>query len=176
MEPQSERNNPIAQERERVFPGILGAFLFSLAGAVVYLILHRVGYIAGITGLATAYLSFFGYGLLSGNKESKKGMIVAAVFALGITVVSCWIAFAWELYALAKADSFYIPLSRLIPDTLTLLKNGQITYRSIPYIVDPANFYKDLLTALAFCALGIFGLIRSIRMKKHNDTQEGRQT
>ena len=71
MEQQTEHYNPAEitnEKKERVALGLLGALLFSLAGAALYLILRKVGYIASITGLTTAYISFFGYGLFSGNK------------------------------------------------------------------------------------------------------------
>ncbi len=182
MEQQTEHYNPAEitnEKKERVALGLLGALLFSLAGAVLYLILRKVGYIASITGLATAYISFFGYGLFSGNKESKKGMVAAAVFAVLITAISCFVAFGWDLYSAAKADDIVIPFSQLLPDTIELLKNGEVRYiigiYEITYSMDTANFYKDLGMSLLFCGLGIFGFIRSTNHKVRAKEQDGAQ-
>ena len=55
-------------------------------------------------------------------------MIAAAVFAVLITAISCFVAFGWDLYAAAKADDIVIPFSQLLPDTIELLKNGEVRY------------------------------------------------
>ena len=178
MEQQVDRHNPaeLTEKKERTFLGILGALLFSLAGAVLYLILHKVGYIASLTGLATAYISYFGYGLLSGNKHSIKGMIIAAVFALLITAVACFATFAWDLYSIAKSDTVIIPFSQLIPDTITLLKEGQVSYikgfYEYGYSMDASAFYKDLGMSMLFCGLGIFGFVRGTLQKCKTQTQK----
>lgn len=172
MEQQTDRYNPAEitdVKKERVFLGILGALLFSLAGAIVYLILHKVGYLSSLTGLVTAYIAFFGYGLLSGHKYSRKGMITAAVFSVLMTALACLIAFSLELLSLAKSDTVAIPLSQLLPDTIRLLKQGSISYiqglYEYTYSVDAAVFYKDLGMSLLFCGLGIFGFVRNARLK-----------
>lgn len=182
MEQQTDHFNPAeitGEKKERVALGLLGALLFSLAGAVLYLILRKVGYIASITGLATAYISFFGYGLLSGNKESRKGMIIAAVFAMVITALACFGAFSWDLYAAAKADDIAIPFSQLIPDTVDLLKNGQVSYLKgvyeITYSMESTKFYTDIGMSLLFCGLGILGFIRSTTHKIREKDQDGVQ-
>ena len=46
--------------QEKVFQGILGAFLFGLAGGVLWVILWRIGFIAPIAGLITAILAVNG--------------------------------------------------------------------------------------------------------------------
>ena len=50
------------ETKENVFLGVIGALLFSLAGALVYFILNRVGYIASLSALVGAYCACFGYG------------------------------------------------------------------------------------------------------------------
>lgn len=182
MEQQTEHYNPAEitnEKKERVALGLLGALLFSLAGAVLYLILRKVGYIASITGLATAYISFFGYGLFSGNKESKKGMIAAAVFAVLITAIACFIAYTLELYEFLKKDNISLAIPQLISNALNLLKGSEISFvkglYEYSYTYDSSVFYKDLGMSLLFCGLGIFGFIRSTNHKVRAKEQDGAQ-
>ncbi|MBR5767747.1 MAG: hypothetical protein IKX86_03615 [Clostridia bacterium] len=44
-------NEIFKEKKENVVAGIVGAFLFSLAGAVVWVLLHLVGFVAAISGL-----------------------------------------------------------------------------------------------------------------------------
>ena len=106
-------------------------------------------------------------------------MVAAAVFAVLITAISCFVAFGWDLYAAAKADDIVIPFSRLFNDTIELLKKGQVSYikgiYEITYSMDSSGFYKDLGMSLLFCGLGIFGFIRSTSHKVRAKEQDGAQ-
>ena len=65
-----------SEVKENVLAGIVGAFLFSLAGAAVYVLLNMIGYIASISGLVGAVCAVKGYSVFS-KKESKKGIVIA---------------------------------------------------------------------------------------------------
>ena len=59
------------EPKENVALGIVGELLFSLAGALCYFLLSRVGYIATISALVGAYCACFGYGLFAHKKGFK---------------------------------------------------------------------------------------------------------
>ena len=72
--------NPVQEKKENVLLGILGAFLFSLAGAVVWVVLDLIGFIAAISGLVGVFCAIHGYRIFAG-KLSKKGIIIAIIIA-----------------------------------------------------------------------------------------------
>ena len=55
--------------RENVVAGIVGAFLFSLAGGILWFLLYLMGFVAGISGLVGAVCAVKGYSVFS-KKES----------------------------------------------------------------------------------------------------------
>lgn len=82
--------NPEPVKNENVINGIVGAFLFSLGGVVLYFILYQLNYIAGVVGLVTFSLANLGYGIFSGTKGkgSVKGVIISAVVMLIMIAVA----------------------------------------------------------------------------------------
>ena len=94
-------NGEMPQRRENVVAGIVGAFLFSLAGAVIYFVLHLVGYIASISGLIGAVCAVKGYSLFA-KKESKKGVIIAAVISLLVIVLAWYLCMSYDIYDACK--------------------------------------------------------------------------
>lgn len=90
--------------KENVIAGIVGAFLFSLAGAAVYVLLNMVGYIASISGLVGAVCAVKGYSVFS-KKESKKGIVIAAIISVLVIVLAWYFCMAYDLYDAYK--SFY---------------------------------------------------------------------
>lgn len=95
-------NGEVPQRRENVVAGIVGAFLFSLAGAVIYFVLHLVGYIAAVSGLIGAVCAVKGYSLFA-KKESKKGIIIAAVISLLVIVLAWYLCLSYDIYDVYKA-------------------------------------------------------------------------
>ena len=61
--------------KENVVAGIVGAFLFALAGGAVWFGLYMVGFIASISGLVGAVCAIKGYSVFA-KKESVKGIII----------------------------------------------------------------------------------------------------
>ena len=105
--------------RENVLLGTVGAILGVLLGSALWVILGRIGFIAGIAGYAIVFWGMTGYGLLGGHL-SKGGIILCIILSflailtaefvsLGITVHSE----LGELYSLSMADSFH-----LVPELL----------------------------------------------------------
>ena len=66
---------------ENVIAGIVGAFLFSLAGGALWFVLYLLGFIAGLSGLVGAVCAIKGYSIFA-KKESINPIKYATFFLL----------------------------------------------------------------------------------------------
>lgn len=73
------------QVKENVAAGIAGAFLFSLAGGIVYFILYLIGITASISGFIGVICAIKGYSIFA-KRESKRGVLIAVVASLLVIV------------------------------------------------------------------------------------------
>lgn len=141
-----ETQNP--QQPENVLAGIVGAFLFSLIGAAAYFVIYQAGFIAGICGLITIILSAFGYGLFSGRKNTKKGVIFSIIFTIIALLLAEYACLSFEIYQAFSPDykiNFFDAM-RALPD---FLKESEIMGAAV----------KDLLIAYALGAVASFSNI-----------------
>ena len=83
--------------RENKVAGIVGAFLFALAGAVVYVILDRMGIISAFSGLIAAVCAFKGYSVFA-KKESTFGAVISIVMAFVVIALAWYICLSIDVY------------------------------------------------------------------------------
>ena len=144
------RENGEAPEiRENVVAGIVGAFLFSLAGAAAYFLLHLIGYIASISGLIAAVCAVKGYAVFA-RKESKKGIVIAAVMALLIIVLAWYFCLAYDVY-----DAYKMWYETGEMDfSVTFIEAFRVapSFLEIPEIA--GEYSKDLCLSILFCLIG----------------------
>ena len=90
----TERTSELfVKQNENVGKGILGAALFSVGGAVVWIILYKIGIIASAAGLLTIYLAVKGYEKFSGVRSiTRKGIAVCIVVTLLMLAVAMYIS------------------------------------------------------------------------------------
>ena len=151
--------------KESVLLGTIGALLFSLAGAVVFFLLHLANFVAGLSGLVAIATAYFGYGLFSGNKASRKGLIIAAVAAVLSMLVANYFAFAYdflqELKDAGGTQSFGFALSKA-PE---LLRGNPVHVgcgtQIWTFTLDNSAFIKDVLVSLLFALIGAVGFFRT---------------
>lgn len=77
--------------------GFLGAFLGSLVGAAVWIILYRLGYLAGIAGYLAVFCAIAGYKKLGGGEIRKLGTVLCVLIAILVMVLSNGLAYAWSM-------------------------------------------------------------------------------
>ncbi len=130
--------------------GILGAFVGSLIGVAVWVIIYKLGYVAGITGFVMSVCCFKGYELLGGRID-KKGVYIALAIAIVMLAFAEMIAIGLEIhsvmneyYSLSMMESF-----SLIP---TFLKDGEVVFGVV----------KDLLSGYVLMGVASFSYIRNI--------------
>ncbi len=160
--------------KENVLLGTIGALLFSLAGAVVFFLLNLVNFIASLSGFVAIAAAFVGYGLFSGNKASRKGLIIAAVAAVLAMLVANYFSFAYDFFREIKdsgsLQGFGFALSKvpklLSGDTVNVICGSQIW----SYSLDNSAFITSLLMSLLFAVLGAVGFFRAkLAGTKKND-------
>lgn len=137
------------EPKENVLAGIVGAFLFSLAGAAVYFVLHLIGYIASISGLVGAVCAVKGYAVFS-KKESKKGIIIASLISLLVMVIAWYFCLAYDVYDAYKSGfqtgeiDFYFTFTESLRVAPVFLEEPEIS----------RAYFGDLALGLLFCVLG----------------------
>lgn len=138
-----------SEVKENVLAGIVGAFLFSLAGAAVYVLLNMIGYIASISGLVGAVCAVKGYSVFS-KKESKKGIVIAAIISVLVIVLAWYFCMAYDLYDAYK--SFYEA-----GETDFYYTFGEAVQVAPLFLAEPEiarAYLGDLALSLLFCLLG----------------------
>ncbi|MBQ8001265.1 MAG: zinc ribbon domain-containing protein [Ruminococcus sp.] len=114
---------PETPEKERVFLGILGAFLFSLAGGVIYVILYQLGILAAVCGWVTFTLAGVGYRKFSKTKErfSLKSIIVSLVMLVVVILLAEYVCIAIEIYKELVNDYYitFLDAFLFVPTLLT---------------------------------------------------------
>lgn len=151
--------------KENVLAGIVGAFLFSLAGAVIYFLLNMIGYVASISGLVGAVCAVKGYAIFS-KKESKKGIVIATIVSLLVMVFAWYLCVGYDIY-----DAYKMGFEMgEIDFTITFLD----AVRAIPVFLEDAEIagtcYRNLALGMFFCLLGcasfVINKFRNANQKK----------
>ena len=146
--------NKTLEQNENLIAGIVGAFLFSLAGAVIYFLLYMVGYIASISGLIGVVCAIKGYAIFS-KKESIKGIVIASVIALFVMVLAWYFSISYEIY-----DSYQTALAEgEIAFTVSFLEAVRVTPDFLAIDEVAAECFKDLALSLLFAVIGAGGYV-----------------
>lgn len=134
---------------ENVLAGIVGAFLFSLVGGVLWFVIYRIGFIAGISGLVGAICAVKGYVVFS-KKESVKGIVISVVIALLVIVIAWYFCLAYDVY---EAYQLWFEEGE-IDYSITFFEavRGSHYFLTDPEIA-PA-YFGDLALGLLFCVIG----------------------
>lgn len=134
-----------AQEpNENVLLGIIGALLFGIVGAIPWVIVAKLGYVAGICGAIIIIASMKGYQLFA-KTFSLKGMIICIVLSILLLFGAECVAIALEVQKVF-GTSFINSLTG-IPDLL-----GMSTEFKMAFIKDVV--VGVLLTII--CSLSFF--------------------
>lgn len=138
------------EKRENMLLGIIGALAGVLLGAVLWVILGQVGFIAGIAGYAIVYCGMKGYGML-GRVLSKKGIVICILLSIVAVVGAEMVSLAIiafnelnEVYGITLGDAF-----RLLPD---LMKEPELA----------GAVAKDLIIGYALSIWASYSSVKSI--------------
>ncbi len=153
MNQQSNQLN-VQDTEENVLFGVIGAFLFSLVGGALYVILNMVGYIAALSGLIGVVCAIKGYAFFS-KKESKRGIIISVVVAAVVLIIAWYVGFCMDM-----VDAYKM-----------WYENGEVDYAPtffeyLPYgIIDLTvnlGYFWNLLLSLGLGALGCWSYVANM--------------
>lgn len=118
---------PESPEKEKVLLGILGAFLFSLAGGVIYVILYQFGILAAVCGWLAFTFASVGYKLFSKTKEkySVKSIVVSLVMLFVVILLAEYVSLAIDIYKVFSED-YHITFMTAFLSVPSFLADGEI--------------------------------------------------
>ena len=143
-----------------IIAGIVGAFLFSLIGGLLYFVVYQIGIIAGICGLVIFVLANFGYGLFAKtkNKASLVALIVSIVSMIVMIFLAEYFCLSFEIFQVYK--ELDITIFDAIKATPEFLAEPEIS----------SAVTEDLAFAYIFGFIASIGNIRNIiKARKANN-------
>lgn len=145
----------VDEPQENVFAGAVGAFLFALAGGIVWFILYLLGFLAAISGIVGVVCAIKGYEIFA-HKESKKGVIISVVMAAVVLVIAWYFTLAYDVCEAYK--EWYA--EGLVDFTLTFAESLRVAPEFLKEPEIRKGYLIDLGLGLLFCVAGSFGYIR----------------
>ena len=164
LDKQNNTDNIPSAPRENVIAGIVGAFLFSLVGGILWFVLYLFGWIAAISGIVGVICAIKGYSIFA-KKESTKGIIIASIVAILVLALAWYLCLSYDIFTVYKEfyeageTDFYFTFSEAVIVTPEFLKEPEIA----------SSYYKDLAIGLLFGILGaashIITKVKKLRSK-----------
>ncbi len=153
------------EQNENVVAGIIGAFLFALAGGVLWYLFYQMGFISGLAGIVGVICAVRGYSFFA-KKESKKGIVISVIMAVLVIIISWYLCLATDVFTVHKE----------------WLANGEITPLDMPTFFECVRFsyvylfdsevaipyLSDLGIGLLFCIAGVVTSLINFNNKKAN--------
>ena len=128
-----------AARRENVALGLLGAFLGSLVGAVLIVVLSRIGVVAALSGIVMSLAALKGYEKFAGG-ISGLGIALTCLIIVAMVFAADWVD--WAIVAAREFDISFFEALQILPDLFDL---GAI---------DSSEYGSNLGMLYAFTALG----------------------
>ncbi len=146
------------KSKENVFLGIIGAFIGSLCGAILWYILYQMGVLAALSGAVGTFAAIYGYIILS-KDCTKKGIVIAIIFSLLALVFAWYFCIATDIFNVYKE---YYALGQ-IDQKLTF---GE-AFKQVPtFMAEPeiaGAYFKDLIIGIIFAIVGSIQPITSFK-------------
>lgn len=143
----SEHNT---ESKSNLFLGIIGAIIGATLGSILWIVIGKIGFIAGIAGFIMVIFSMQGYMKLAGSID-KRGQIISICIAMFMIFGA-----NYTLYALEICNSYNIA------DIMGALKR-------LPRILTAANlwgsFAKNLIVGYLLSIWSCYKLIKTIFTK-----------
>lgn len=140
-----------------IVAGVVGAFLFSIIGGIMYFILYQVGVVAGLCGLVTFVLANFGYNLFAkpDKKSSMVGLIISAVVMVVMIFIAEYVSLSYVIFQNYK--DYGITIFDAIASTSDFLAEPEIS----------GAVAQDLVFAYVFGVLAVMGnIVNNIKARR----------
>ena len=154
--PQTPPVQPVLPKEENVVAGIVGAFLFSLAGGIIWFLLYQVGILAAFSGIIGVVCAIKGYAIF-GKRESTKGIIISTVIAFIVLVLAWYLCLSYDVY-----DAYQLWYEEGHVDfTLTFFESVANAHLFLEEPEIASAYFKDLGLGVLFAFMGCFRLLRN---------------
>lgn len=154
----------IENKNENVLAGIVGAFLFSLAGGIIWFVLYQIGFLAAISGVVGVICAIKGYAIF-GKRESVKGVIISTVIAFIVIVLAWYFCLSYDVYV--AYQEWYA--NGEVDFTLTFFESVANAHTFLAETEIAVAYFKDLGIGLIFCVVGAFGYVKAAVGKAKNN-------
>ena len=133
------------EKKENVIGGIIGAFLGSLIGVAVIVLLDQLGYVAAVSGIVMGFCALKGYEIL-GGKLSKLGVVISVI----IVILMIWVG-TRASWALALQQQIYTEESAF---TVFSQFDKAVDSLKAQGVDITADFTESLIMQYVFSAIG----------------------
>lgn len=140
-----------SQKKENVLLGLIGAAVGVLLGAVLWVIIGQVGFIAGIAGYVIVLCGMKGYQML-GKDMSRIGVIICVILSCLAIVGAEFVSLGLVIYK-ELSDTYYHYIS--LGDAFSLIPD----FLGEPEVV--GIIVKDLIVGYILAIWASFSLVRS---------------
>lgn len=157
---------PFEKPQENVLAGIVGAFLFSLAGGVLWFVLWQVGYVAALSGIVGVICAIKGYSVFS-KRETIKGVIISVIISIIVIVIAWYVCLSYDVF-LAHKEWF---ANGEIDFEITFFDALRSAYF---YLEEPEiarSYFGSLGLGALFCVLGCIGTVKNALAKAKSENQ-----
>lgn len=148
---------------ENVLFGIIGAFLFSLVGGVLYYVLYQIGYLAAISGIVGVVCALKGYAFFA-KKESKRGIVISIIMAALVLIIAWYFCLSNDVYI--AYQEWYA--NGEVDFTVSFFEAVGIAWM---FLADVPGYFADLGISLLLAAVGCAGYVSKV-FKKNKVTQQ----
>lgn len=164
-------NSNLTETKENVLAGAVGAFLFSLAGGILWFVLYQIGFLAAISGLVGVVCAVKGYTIFAKTKkESKVCLILSSVIAVVVLAIAWYLCIAYDIYVVYQEG---FETGELL-FTYTFFESVQVVPAFLEIEEVLVAYLKDLGMGLIFAVLGIVSYLasREKKMKQQAAAEE----
>ncbi|MBE5786200.1 MAG: hypothetical protein E7324_01520 [Clostridiales bacterium] len=141
---------------------ILGAVSGAIVGAVLWVLVGMLGYIAALVGTVSAFLSFKAYTLLGG--KPGKPLLFTLILCMILTVCLGTLGgLVWDIHTLWTENNYAAMTAHLS------YTEGQFILDMLPVVWQDeevrSTIFSDAGLGLFFAALGCYGILRNAAIK-----------
>lgn len=140
----------VKNKKGNVITGLVGAFIGSLIGVALWVIVYALGYIATICGIVLAVCIVKGYEML-GGKLNKTGIIITVLMTIFMVYVANYLSYGYEVYSAFK-DMENIDIFQAVRLVKPMLSEYDDVKRS---------FIADLALGYVFTSIGTISVFVS---------------
>ena len=147
-------------KKEKVFLGLIGAIIGSLAGALAIIVFAQLGYVASLAGVAMAFCTLFLYEKFAGT-ISKKGVIISIVVMIIMTLLAENASFSLQIVKELKEAGTNVSFIKVFTNLYKLMNAGYL---------NNGAYFGDLAMVYLFTILGAFGVLKTkLNVLKNNN-------